>query len=77
MSDNQNTQYTESIEARAEDVAEYFTSKPAEQIILGLLATAKKKDDLEAWQRLDEYVRECEKVRFDNENKPDEVADVF
>lgn len=73
MSNKQTENYMENIEARAKDVAEYFTSKPAEQIVLGLLATAKKTNDLSVWERLDNYVRELEGIVFNNEYKPHEV----
>jgi hypothetical protein len=73
MSLEENNNYTENVEARAKQAAEYFTSKPAEQIVLGLLSTAKKTDDLEIWARLDNYVRELEGIIFQAEYRPNEV----
>lgn len=77
MSHQNNDQQKENLVERAADVVDYFVSKPPAQIVENLLDTVKKTDSMDAWDRLDEYVRECEKVRFDIEYRPDEVSDVY
>lgn len=73
MSNSYTDEYQDNLISRAEAVAEYFTSKPAEQIVLRLLAKAKKSNTNDDWERLESYVRELEGVVFQNEYRPCEV----
>ena len=78
MSNKETDQYQERLLERAAEVIDYFTSKVPAQITENLLDKVKKTNATDDWDRLEAYVRECEKVRFDNEYNPKEAyPDVY